>query len=83
MLLALHIESDRKQVKPLLDYYYQCLCEKVKDYPYETFINDYKISVTENMFFTIRLINSGVYDFNMRDKAIKAFETVVLEEDWF
>ena len=81
MLLALHIEPDKKRVKPLLNYYYQCLCEKVKDYPYETFINDYKISVAENMFFTIRLINSGIYDFNMRDKAIKAFETVVLEED--
>jgi transcriptional regulator with XRE-family HTH domain len=81
MLLALHIESDKMKVKPLLDYYYQCLCEKVKDYPYETFINDYKISIAENMFFTIRLINNGIFDFNMRDNAIKAFETFILKDN--
>lgn len=79
MLLALHIESDKICAKPLLDYYYQCLCEQVKDYSYEDFINDYKISVAENMFFTIKLINNGIFDFYMRDKAIKAFETFVIE----
>lgn len=77
MLLALHIEPDKAKAMPLLDYYYQCLCETVKDYPYEIFINDYKISVAENMFFTIKLINSGIYDFDMRDRAIRAFETFV------
>ena len=81
MLLALHIESDKMLVKPLLDYYYKCLCKQVKDYSYEEFINDYKISVAEHMFFTIKLINNGIYDFNMRDKAIKAFETFVIEEN--
>jgi transcriptional regulator with XRE-family HTH domain len=80
MLLALHMESDKAKAKPLLDYYYQCLSEKVKDYPYDVFLNDYKISVAENMFFTIRLINNGIYDFTMRDKAIKAFESFVLED---
>lgn len=81
MLLALHIEPDKMCAKPLLDYYYQCLCEQVKDYPYEEFINDYKISVAENMFFTIRLINNGIFDFNMRDKAIKAYEMLVIEDE--
>lgn len=80
MLLALHIESDKMSAKPLLDYYYQCLCEQVKDYSYEEFFNDYKISVAENMFFTIKLINNGIFDFNMRDKAIKAYETFVIED---
>ncbi|MDF2586946.1 MAG: transcriptional regulator [Anaerocolumna sp.] len=80
MLLALHIESDKTKAKPLLDYYYQCLSEKVKDYPYEVFLNDYKLSIAENMFFTLRLINNGIYDFTMRDKAIKAFESFVLED---
>lgn len=80
MLLALHIESDKMYAKPLLDYYYQCLCEQVKDYPYEEFINDYKISIAENMFFTIRLINNGIFDFSMRDNAIKAYETFVIED---
>ncbi len=75
MLLALHIEPDFMKVKVLLNYYYQSLIETVKDYPYEVFINDYKISVAEHMFFTIKLINNGIYDFNMRDKAIMAFET--------
>ena len=81
MLLALHIESDKRCAKPLLDYYYQCLCEQVKDYTYEEFIKDYKISIAEHMFFTIKLINNGIFDFSMRDKAIKAFETFILEDD--
>lgn len=80
MLVALHIESDKMCAKPLLEYYYQSLCEHVKDYPYEEFINDYKISIAENMFFTIKLINNGIFDFNMRDKAIKAYETFVMED---
>lgn len=79
MLIALHIEPDRKKAQLLLDFYYSCLCEGVKDYSYETFMNDYKIAIMENIFFTIRLINRGIYDFKMRDKAIHAFETFVLE----
>ena len=81
MLLALHIEPDKKYAKPLIDYYYQCLCENITEYPYETFISDYKISIMENMFFSIRLLNEGIYDFTMRDKAIKAFETFVLDKE--
>ncbi|MDV4149314.1 helix-turn-helix domain-containing protein [Clostridium sp. AL.422] len=81
MLLALHIEPDKKYAKTLIDYYYHCLCENIKEYSYETFIKDYKISIMENMFFTIRLINNGIYDFTMRDKAIKAFETFVLNKE--
>ena len=79
MLIALHIEPHKQKAQPLLDFYYRCLCEGVKDYSYEAFMNDYKISIMENMFFTIRLINRGIYDFKMRDKAIWAFETFVLE----
>ncbi len=79
MLIALHIEPDKKKAQPLLDYYYECLSEKVKDYSYEMFLSDYKLSVAENMFFTIRLIDRGIYDYSMRDRAIKAFETFVLE----
>ena len=94
MLIALHMSSDnkndnifaknKKDFLPVLDYYYECLSEKIKDYSdysYETFINDYKISVAENMFFPIRLINRGIYDFRMRDKAMRAFETFVLETE--
>lgn len=80
MLLALHIEPEREKVEPLLKYYHDCLCEKVKDYTYETFINDYKLSVAENMFFPIRLINRGINDCPMRDRAVKAFETFVLNQ---
>lgn len=79
MLIALHIEPDKQKAQPLLDGYYRCLCESVKDYPYETFMNDYKIAVMENMFFTVRLINNGIYDFKMRDKAIRAYESFVLD----
>lgn len=83
MFLALHVEPNYKKVKPLLDHYYNNLCEKVKKYSYENFIEDYKISVMENMFFTIRLINRGIFDFNMRDKAIEAFETLMLGNNSF
>jgi transcriptional regulator with XRE-family HTH domain len=81
MLLALHIEPDKQKVKPLLDNYYYSLIENIKDYSYEDFINDYKISIAENLFFTLRLIHRKIFDFNMRDKALKAFETFVLESE--
>lgn len=77
MLLALHMEPDIKYAKPLLDYYYDCLCQNVKGYSYEMFLDDYKVSIAEAMFYPIRLINSGICDFAMRDRAIKAYETFV------
>ena len=77
-LLALHIEPDNKFAEPLLKYYHDCLGKKIKDYSYETFIDDYKISIAEYMFKPIGLINHGINDFPMRDRAIKAFETFVL-----
>jgi transcriptional regulator with XRE-family HTH domain/aminoglycoside phosphotransferase (APT) family kinase protein len=77
MLIALHIEPDKKIAMPLLDHYYRHLCNSINDYDYETFLNDYKISIMENLFFPVRLINRGILDFNMRDKSIKAFETFV------
>lgn len=80
MLLALHIEPDKKYAMHLLDHYYHCLCKNIKDYPYDIFISDYKISIMESMFFNIRLMNRGIYDFSMRDKAIKAFETFILDK---
>lgn len=78
MLLALHIEPDKKAVKPLMEEYYQCLCENVTGYSYKMFLEDYKISIMESMFYTVRLINSGICDFVMRDKAIKAYESFVV-----
>jgi hypothetical protein len=91
MFIALHMAVDnkttdiqaltKKEVMPLLDYYYQCLSEKIKGYSYDTFMKDYKISIAENLFFPIRLINRGIYDFRMRDKAIRAFETFVMEKE--
>lgn len=80
MLIALHIEPDINKAKPILDCYYSFLSEKASDYPHENFINDYKLSIAENLFFPVRLINRGIYDFNMRDNAIKAFEMFVLDD---
>ena len=73
-LLALHAAPEKENARPLLDYYYQSLCEHVKGYSYEMFLADYKIAVMENMFFTVRQINRGILDFKMRDMAMKAFE---------
>lgn len=79
MLLALHIEPNKKYALPLLQYYHDCLCNTVKDYPLELMISDYQISVMESMFFAVRLINRRIYDFSMRDRAMLAFETFVLD----
>jgi len=77
-LLALHIEPDKKFAEPFLKYYHECLSEKVKYYPYETFLSDYQLSIAEYMFKPISLANQGIKDFPMRDRAVKAFETFVL-----
>ncbi len=79
MLLALHIEPDKERAQSLLNNYYEYLCTYVNNYSYDVFMNDYKLAVMEAMFFTIRLINNGIYDFSMRDKAIIAYETFVLK----
>lgn len=77
MLLALHIEPEKERVKPLLDIYYESLNKIVTGYSYEMFLADYRISVMEAMFFPIRLINHGICDFVMRDRAIRAYETFI------
>lgn len=77
MLMALHIEPDKERSKPLLDHYYECLCQNVKGYSYEMFMDDYRISIAEAMFYPIRLINNGICDFIMRDRGIRAYETFV------
>lgn len=79
-ILAADTISYKKYTESLLKYYYECLSEKVKDYSYEAFINDYKISIAERMFHSIGVINHGINDFAMRDKAIKSFEAFVLEK---
>lgn len=63
MLLALHIEPDKDRALPLLKYYHGCLCETIADYPFELLLSDYQLSIMESMFFTVRLINRGIYDF--------------------
>lgn len=81
MLLALHVEPDKRAALPLLEQYHQYLCENIKDYSFEQFISDYKISLMENMFFPLLLFKRGIFDFSMRDKAMRAFETFILEND--
>lgn len=77
MLIALHIEPERKKSIPMLDEYYSALTSCIKSYPYELFMQDYRFAVTEAMFFPIRLMNRGIFDFSMRDRAIHAYETWV------
>lgn len=79
MLLALHIGPDKESAKPLLNYYHKCLSRTVKGYSYEMFMDDYKISIAESMFYPIRLMNRGICDFAMRDRAIRAYETFVID----
>lgn len=77
MLMALHIEPDKKDAQPLLNHYYKCLRRSARRYSYGMFMDDYKIAVAEALFYPIRLINRGIYDFDMRDRAIRAYETFV------
>jgi len=78
MLLALHIAPEKASAMPMLDEYHTSLCKNVSDYSYELFMSDYKIAIMENMFFTVKLINRGIFDFKMRDKALIAFKSFVL-----
>lgn len=50
------------------------LNQNIRGYSYEMFMDDYRISVAEAMFYLIRLINQDVFDFDMRDRAIRAYE---------
>ncbi|MBQ8383134.1 MAG: helix-turn-helix transcriptional regulator [Clostridia bacterium] len=77
MLFALHIAPNKEKVLPYLNNYYQILSKQITNYSYQTFMSDYKLSIMENMFFVIKLMNQGIYDFAMRDKAIEAFRTFV------
>ena len=79
MLLALHIEPGKKNALPLLEEYHRTLCESVADYPFGMLLEDYNISIMENMLFPLHLMNRGIFDFSMRDRAMRAFETFVLE----
>lgn len=80
MLLALHIEPDQKRAQPLLDFYYECLCRDVEGYSHKMFMADYRLSIMEAMFYTIRLMNRGIYDFDMRDRAVRAYESFVARQ---
>jgi transcriptional regulator with XRE-family HTH domain len=80
MLLALHIEPDKEKARPLLDYYYQSLCETVHGYSYDTFMSDCRLSIAENLFFPLRLFGEGIFDYGMRDRALHAFETYILND---
>lgn len=44
-------------------------------------MSDLRFSIMENMFYPIKLFRMGIYDLYMRDKAIKAFETYVLDNE--
>lgn len=77
MLVAYHIAPDKKDALPLLNHYYEHLSKKVNGYSHNDFMNDYKTSVIENMFFSIRLINQGIPAFNIRDASIVAYKTLI------
>lgn len=78
MFIAYHIAPDKKDALPLLDSYYSKLKLKVNGYSYDDFINDYKISIMDNIFFSIRLINQGIPAFDIRDASLLAYKTFIL-----
>jgi tRNA A-37 threonylcarbamoyl transferase component Bud32 len=81
MLLALHIAPEKQFALPLLGEYHRNLCENVSNYSFAIFMDDYKISILENMFFPLYLMKRDIFAFDMRDRAMRAFETFVLGKE--
>ncbi|MDR2525354.1 MAG: helix-turn-helix domain-containing protein [Oscillospiraceae bacterium] len=79
MFLALHTAPGKQEALPLLTQYYNRICETVSGYSQDEFMQDYALSVTEAIFSPIKLIDRGIYDFKMRDKALRAFEELVMK----
>jgi len=78
MFLAFHAAPSKKEAMPLLESYYKEISSKIRNYSFDEFLCDYKASIIENLFFPLRLINRGVLDFRMVEKALTAYETFCL-----
>ncbi len=72
MFLALHIAPTKDEAMPYLEHYYNAITTKIKDYSFDDFISDYKASLADNLFYTVKLINSGISDFEMAKRALRA-----------
>lgn len=81
MLAAYHIAPNKREAMPLLRHYYAHLAEIACSYGFDEFISDYRISILENMFFSIRLINQGIPAFNIRDASLEAFRSFIPESE--
>ncbi|MEA4832417.1 MAG: aminoglycoside phosphotransferase family protein [Oscillospiraceae bacterium] len=79
MFLALHAAPGKSAAMPFLNHYYSIISKNIDGYSFDNFISDYKASICENLFFPIRLINSGILDFAMAEKALVAYETFFAE----
>lgn len=74
MLIGLHLEPDFIIAKMYYDEYFNKL--RRENYSYDMFEKEIRFSVAEALFFPIKLFEEGIFDFNMRDNAIQAFETL-------
>ncbi len=79
MLVAYHIAPNKRDAMPLLRHYHAHLAKRISGYGFDKFVSDYCISILENMFFSIRLINHGIPAFNIRDASFEAFRSFILE----
>jgi thiamine kinase-like enzyme len=79
MLMAFHIAPCKQEAMPLLRHYHMHLVKSVNNYSFDEFISDYCVSILENMFFSISLINQGIPAFNLRDASLEAFKSFMLK----
>lgn len=79
MLLALHLEPEKKNADNLLRIYFDEFSKYVEDYTYEAFVSDYKLAIMLMMFYPIRLmVSSNIDDKSMLDKAILSYQSFCL-----
>ncbi|MBQ8605794.1 MAG: helix-turn-helix transcriptional regulator, partial [Clostridia bacterium] len=71
MMISLHIAPEYDKALPYLEYY--CNSLDIGSYGIADMVSDYKISLAKCLMYTLRLINGGIYDFEMKNKAIAAF----------
>jgi RimJ/RimL family protein N-acetyltransferase len=79
MLAAYHIAPGKQDAMLLLRHYHAHLAKMISGYSFDEFISDYGISILENLFFSIRLINQGIPAFNIRDASLEAFRSFIPE----
>jgi len=75
MLLALHIAPEKARAMPLLERYHAR--RRADGYPFEALLADYRLALSEALFFPMKLYADGIDDVTMMERAMKAWNDFV------